>query len=723
MFVEPNGKDYLLLACHHLAVDVISWNIIIDELLEHYEHIIENKFPDLTPENTVNRFYNELYQYPPSISKGADRPLQKMHRLTALSTEHGNIDKIHVHQIAIPFEISALLQNPDKLKLSSTLSGYLLSAFSKSVLQECNQPEITIDVEFHGRPQEKNLPDLSRSVAWWAVSMPVNLRNELLNPVYCSELFEKEAVFANRINLNYSEFPFWNQMKPDVRFNYLGHFPAQFGNSAFQLHPSGFNPGSTRSMEAQKEYKLNFTCRSIGESLIIDIQHHSKWLSKTNIENIIRTFLDQLKYDLDIDDLHLHSPHFFAPESNIPSVGQPLYNFRIGKSKKEQGKKVIFLTGATGFLGCHLLNEINRNNNVTVYCLVRGVTQAHAENNLYNALHYYFRNNALIDKARIKVVKGDLLYQHLGMSETDYDEIMNKADLILHMAADTNLMKDYSELLRINVFGTKQLVELAQAGRQKAIHYMSTLALSGYSPSGECRDFCENDFDQNQFFVSDYERTKFEAEKIVRQFFANNGEGKIYRVGHIAADSIYGKFQRNIEHNRIFQIIKGIILLKKIPDTYLEKVSFSYVDIVANMIANICMENIESTTKCLHVENSQYISFFKIVEMLRQIGYEIEVTDMDNFKNYVDAFTGSPGDMKIVHLTDGWIQRSLDFPRLINYVQKNSLDLFAKSGLYFPKANVEWLSRMVQEGIKAGFFQSPSQSVYTGPGLVNAEVH
>lgn len=706
IFIDHNGKDYIYLICHHVAIDIISWNIIIDELWEYYERVLKNNSLVITPENTVNRFFEELTYKTAGMEVPMPLAGRKIFKLPKRDSKKSAVRPIGVYQVVLPDELSAILQNLQEQGQPSTLSGFLLSALANAVLQEFSIPEISIDMEFHGRPQQEELPDLSRSVAWWAATLPVNIERGHASPDNCADLITEAAVLANKINLLYGQFPRISPVRPDIRFNYLGHFPAVQGNDAIRLKPASFNPGPTRDEKANEEYKLYFTARFIDRSLIIDWQYQLKIVSQANIDNIVRIFFDSLKRSVRHMNSDCEKLRLSVIESNMPSVGQPMFNLK-DNFRRPLEKKTIFLTGATGFLGTHLVDCLSKDQAADIYCLVRGKDQQHAEYRMASHIHHFFNEFPDEKRNRIHVVKGDLSADKFGMTEADYNKIVNEADLILHAAADINLMKDYKELLQTNILPVQKIIDLAGIGKKKEIHYVSTLAVSGYSPNGRYVDFSEDDFSYGQAFISDYERSKFEAEKMIRLFLENGGMGGIYRVGHIAADSLYGRFQRNIDQNRIFQIIKGIILVKKSPHIYNENLSFSYVDIVAKGISHCCLGIIDSQSECLHIDNPDYLSFNKIVEMLRQIGYHIDSVDMNDFKDTIDNYEGVDSDKRSVDLMHNWIQRSVDFPRKVGYINGKSLDLMGKAGLYFPKTDFEWFSCMIHEGIKAGYFQSP----------------
>ncbi len=710
VFIDLTGKDYIYLACNHLVVDVISWNIIIDELLDYYEKGLTGLKPEIASENGVVHFLNVAGRW--SKGEGAEgKPMEVFHLPPPLHyIQYDNTVK--VLNIGLPDPLSVQLHKLEESGSGTSVSGVLLAAFSAAILDELSLLQISVDVEFHGRPQHEDLPDLSRSVSWWATTAQLNLESEALSPAFCTKLIEKNAALANSVRAYTNALPAKPSEKPsekpDILFNYLGRFADKFGNYVTgEFKPAPFNSGPTRSKNSLEEYKLYFTFRFIGNIIFIDVQYLKSYFSAAKISLIANRFFNHLLRYMAAGDHQQMRPSLL--HSSMPSVGQPLYHFPSNSRRQGMSNPAtLFLTGSTGFLGNRILAEVIKDHGIKIICLIRAKDQRHAEARLKASMQYYHPHLSYGDyENRITVLCGDLSLPQFGLDENDYWELATGVDIILHAAADTNLMKNYSDLIAANINATEGIITLAGKGRKKALHFVSTLAVSGYSPDGRSKNFSEYDFDYGQFFVSDYEKSKFEAEKKVRAFFDAGGAGRIYRVGHIAADSVTGKFQQNIDQNRIYQVIKGALLLKKVPRTYCEKISFSFIDVVASGIVLFATEMARTTHRCLHIENPEYHSFIAVADMLARMNYNIEVVEMNDFRTAVSAFDGSDEDKKTVALMYNWVQRFIDFPRNTNYVQRESIDLLARCGLYFPKIDQKWFSRMMHEAVKTTFLDPP----------------
>jgi thioester reductase-like protein len=179
----------------------------------------------------------------------------------------------------------------------------------------------------------------------------------------------------------------------------------------------------------------------------------------------------------------------------------------------EQG---TVLTGGTGFLGGEVLARLLERDVAPVYVLVRARDDEEANARLETLL------DSLLGSAepwsdRAIAVRGDLGQPWLGMSSRDRDWLAERADRIIHCAASVSFTMGLDEQRRINVDGTRRMIELAghcarRGGLESFVH-VSTAYVAGTHPG----TFREDDLDVGQSFRNAYERTKFEAELLVRR--------------------------------------------------------------------------------------------------------------------------------------------------------------------------------------------------------------
>lgn len=137
----------------------------------------------------------------------------------------------------------------------------------------------------------------------------------------------------------------------------------------------------------------------------------------------------------------------------------------------------VLLTGATGFLGRWLLHALLSSTTHPVICLIRASSDAHAQQRVREALGQGPGwKPEFADRLQVKA--GDLSENRLGLSEADFDMLVESVGTILHNAADVNFTATYAQLIRSNVEPLAALFELATAkGHRRSFHFISTTAI------------------------------------------------------------------------------------------------------------------------------------------------------------------------------------------------------------------------------------------------------
>jgi len=183
-----------------------------------------------------------------------------------------------------------------------------------------------------------------------------------------------------------------------------------------------------------------------------------------------------------------------------------------------------FVTGATGFIGRHLVERLLRRPDAAVHVLVREGSRAKVD--------------ALIERldggeGRIVPVLGDLSDPGLGVGALGVS-----FDHVFHLAAVYDVEADEAASERANVLGTKHVVELVNAHEVGRFHHVSSIAVAG-SYAGV---FQEDMFDEGQKLPHHYHRTKFESERIVRT--AAEAKTLIFRPGIVVGHSKTGEIDK-----------------------------------------------------------------------------------------------------------------------------------------------------------------------------------
>lgn len=162
------------------------------------------------------------------------------------------------------------------------------------------------------------------------------------------------------------------------------------------------------------------------------------------------------------------------------------------------------VTGATGFIGRHLVATLLEEREGDIHIVVRDGSLPKIER-----LVAGWPEGA---DERVKVVVGDLEAPALGIDPRWIDEHRGQIDHLFHLAAIYDMTADEERNETLNVEGTRHTVELANVLEAGCLHHVSSVAVAGNFEGV----FREDMFDEGQPLPSPYHRTKFESERIAR---------------------------------------------------------------------------------------------------------------------------------------------------------------------------------------------------------------
>ncbi len=187
-----------------------------------------------------------------------------------------------------------------------------------------------------------------------------------------------------------------------------------------------------------------------------------------------------------------------------------------------------FVTGATGFIGRRLVAELVEHRRGPIYLLIR----PGSEHKLASYAHQWGNST------RIRAVSGELTQAGLGVDPVWVEEHVGRIEHFFHLAASYDMTASRRQNEELNTGGTTHALELAEALEAGCFHFTSSIAVTGNFRGR----FTEDMFDEGQTFPSDYHRTKYESEKIVRDTAAM--PWRVYRPAIVVGDSRTGEMDK-----------------------------------------------------------------------------------------------------------------------------------------------------------------------------------
>jgi nonribosomal peptide synthetase DhbF len=193
----------------------------------------------------------------------------------------------------------------------------------------------------------------------------------------------------------------------------------------------------------------------------------------------------------------------------------------------------VFLTGASGFVGSHLLATLLRTTTARITCHVRAVDATTARARLAAALDA--RGLAAVwDAARIDVAVGELGAPRLGLDDDAVRRVRDDCDAIWHCGAQVDFLHPYTTLKAANVDSVATLLEWTLQGRAKRLNYVSTLAVAGPGNGVHIDEYTP--LAAWQGLVGGYARSKWAGDALARAAQERGVPVSIYRLAAVAGD-------------------------------------------------------------------------------------------------------------------------------------------------------------------------------------------
>jgi amino acid adenylation domain-containing protein/non-ribosomal peptide synthase protein (TIGR01720 family) len=304
----------LLLVIHHLAVDGVSWRILLEDIKTAYKQLESGKPIQLPPKTTSFKHWAEkLTEY--AFSPAAKKELTYWSnisgsKITPLSVDYkgGANTKTSARSVKVSLtekETRALLQGIHKA-YHTQINDILLTALVQVLATWSGCNSILIDLEGHGR--EEILPDvdLSRTVGWFTTTFPVLLELKAIENLgdVIKSIKEQLRAIPNRgigygvlrylsgdaeITSQLSSLP-----RTEVSFNYLGQFDWGMQSDSF-VKLALESVGPEHSQLGQRSHLLEINGLVVEGHLQLEWTYSENFHSCATIESLAEDFAARLR--------------------------------------------------------------------------------------------------------------------------------------------------------------------------------------------------------------------------------------------------------------------------------------------------------------------------------------------------------------------------------------------------------------------------------------------
>lgn len=383
-------------------------------------------------------------------------------------------------------------------------------------------------------------------------------------------------------------------------------------------------------------------------------------------------------------------------------------NYKV-ELKQYKKPKNILLTGATGYLGSHILYELLKNTDAKVYCLLRkSDNNSLLEKLLDTMLVYFDKEITSIINSRVVTIEGDLEKDKLGLSLEDEGFIKENIDTIIHAAADVRHFGDMSYFEKVNTQSTKHLLDIAKCKKDVRFHYISTLGIpEELALNGQWEDVISNPkLSEDLKLENVYTNSKLQSEKLVYKAGEEGTAITVYRGGNLTCRFNDGKFQKNIDSNAFYRMIKSMILLEKAPkvNCYLD---FTPIDYASKAIVYLVYRE-DTIGETFHICNPGQVPYNSVIDMINNFGYKIDLIDENEYEKWLFDNSISKNqeglELAMAQLDGDGVKNSY-----YKFACPNTIKYLDSEYLKYTQINQEFISKMLSYAIKIGYFPEPQK--------------
>ncbi|PSB59548.1 non-ribosomal peptide synthetase [Chamaesiphon polymorphus] len=296
----------LLLVVHHLAVDGVSWRILLDDIQTAYQQVSQGQNISLPAKTTSWRqwaqqlvtasgdFIPELdYWHRQIASVSPTLPTDRQGENTASSAE----------TVTVSLDATATQDLLQRVPAAyrTQINDVLIAALAQTMSEWTGESQIQIDLEGHGREELFDDVDISRTVGWFTTMFPICL--DLApdrHPGSLLKSIKKQLRQVPHKGIGYGllryvrrEPSLSSHVAAPISFNYLGQFDGVLAaESDFEVATE--SAGSDISLQGERRHLLDINGAIVAGELQLNWTYSSNIYDRQTIERLAQNLIDNL---------------------------------------------------------------------------------------------------------------------------------------------------------------------------------------------------------------------------------------------------------------------------------------------------------------------------------------------------------------------------------------------------------------------------------------------
>ncbi|MFC0598085.1 non-ribosomal peptide synthetase [Streptomyces palmae] len=373
----------------------------------------------------------------------------------------------------------------------------------------------------------------------------------------------------------------------------------------------------------------------------------------------------------------------------------------VAPARTPDAPRTVLLTGATGFVGPHLLTELLAATDAEIICPVRAASPAEAADRIHQALaDQQIPLPACAD--RITAVPADLTRPNLGLGADRMAELAETCDAVFHNAATVSIMREYASLRAANTDSTRQLLRMAST-RSIPFHLVSTLSVA--PARSQSPEVPEAFFPPHPGLVRGYQQSKWASERLAEQAAERGLPVTVHRLGRVVGAPDTGQVNRR---DFLWSVLASGIPAGIVPDLFEAEV-WTPADYVARAVVRLSLTGAPGT-----VFNHAPVPPIRLADLydwVQEYGYAVTRMPLPRWRTdlprsadvaattgaFFDSFTGGSADATGPDLGLGHVRAD------------NVLRGLEGTGISCPPADRALVFRYLDHCVKSGILPAPGE--------------
>ena len=366
----------------------------------------------------------------------------------------------------------------------------------------------------------------------------------------------------------------------------------------------------------------------------------------------------------------------------------------------------VLLTGATGYLGIHILHELLTYYHGHIYCPVRAKGNDEALSRIKTLYFYYFGRTEVfshfderVTAFAAEVTEPDAL--------TVLDGFAVEPLTVVNCVANVKHFSAGNDIEMVNIESVRHLISFCLRTGSRLVH-ISTNSIAGLSIDnvpGPGVKLTEQDFYIGQNIdANKYVYSKFKAEELVLDAIAHhNLNAKIMRVGNLSARQKDGEFQINFNTNNFLALLRAYVVIGMVPYEALDHLfEFSPIDEVARAIMQLAQTPKECTV--FHPCNTHRQFLSDILTGFAEAGIKMRRVETEEFQQALEKMMENPDLVTLVRPLMAYNMGSGHQTRWIEAANDYTTQVLYRLGFQWPITAADYVHRFVDTIVGFDFF-------------------